>query len=373
MIKILKRHIPKIVGLSLTTLTMAICSSSQSLAQSTQLQSTLSKLTINNAGAIREAINTDIPPQAQGMFGGLTKVSCQVGQAPSTCIPMGFFDTAFGVGSLTPQSAAAAVGKIISPNDTFATRFPWLAKINVASALQANPDLQKLLPDEAFDESGALNSSVAMMPFGSTVDFNATTVGQVPSMATTPFNKFEGFQRLKPTEVPHIGDISFSKMVTIPAGVAIVKMNLALKKERNIQHMVMSGSEEEPNAKCDRNCDYIEILPVVGMPYIKGGKLISGDSLQVRGGKGALKFVNGGKEPTGVHFSGMKFVVRNVNAKKGTATVNLNFRFCRYFFGEHCTPYFIGFPLWEINEKRPTIPIITTDASVIRVIRLNQK
>lgn len=363
------KHISKLISLSLTAI---ICSSTQASAQSTQLQSTFSKLTIDNAGAIREPINTTIPAQAQRMFGGATKISCQVGQTPSTCIPLGFFDTAFVVGNLTPQSAAAAVGKTISPNDTFATQYPWLAKIDVASALQANPDLQKLLPDGAFDESGALQSSVATMPFGNAVDLKNTTVGQVPTMATTSFNKFNGFQRLTASNYPNIGKIPFSQMVTIPAGVAIVKMDVARNNERNIQHMVMSGSDKQPNAKCDRNCDYIEVLPMIGMPYLKGAKLISGDSLQVRGGKGLLEFVNGGKEPTGVYFSGMKFVVRNVKAKKGTATVNLNFRYCQYFFGEHCTPYFIGFPLWEINEKNPTIPIITTDASVARVIKFRK-
>jgi hypothetical protein len=283
---------------------------------------------------------------------------------------MGFFDTAFGVGNLTPQSAATAVGKTLSPNDTLATSVPWLSKIKVADALQANPELQKLLPEEAYDSEGTLKSDVLAMPFGGAVDFKSTTLAQAPSMATTPFNRFQGFQKLKAVDIPNVGNISFSQMVTIPAGVAIVRMDLARNRERNIQHMVMTGSEKQPNAKCDRDCDYIEILPVFGLPYIRGGKLISGDSLQVNGGKGMLQWVNGGKEPTGVHFSGMKFVVRNVKAKKGTATVNLNFRFCQYFFGEHCTPYFIGFPLWEINEKNPTIPIITTDASVARVFKI---
>ena len=99
----------------------------------------------------------------------------------------------------------------------------------------------------------------------------------------------------------------------------------------------------------------------MGLPILKGAKIISGDSQQVEGGKGLLRWVNGGKEPTGVHLAGMKLIVRNVNAKKGTAIVHLNFRSCFYFFGEHCTPYFMGFPLWQLNERYNTIPILTTD------------
>jgi hypothetical protein len=160
--------------------------------------------------------------------------------------------------------------------------------------------------------------------------------------------------------------------ITIPAGAAVMKMDVVRTKERNVRHMVMSGSEQQPNASCQSNCDYIETHPVIGMPYLKGARIISGDSLQVRGGKGLLAWVNGGKEPTGIHFAGMKFVVRNVNAKQGTATVNLNFRSCFYAFGEHCTPFFIGFPLWQLSERRNSFPLITTDASVVRLIRLQK-
>jgi hypothetical protein len=370
MMKILDR-ISRIIYFSLTTSSIIIVSGSQVFAQFNPIQSTFSQLTIDNAGLLRSAIETNIPPDAQGMFGGLKKISCQVGQTPSSCIPMGFFDTAFGIGNLTPQTAATAVGKTLDPNGNFTQHFPWLTQINVGAALQANPSLKNLLPNSAFGKFGILKSSVLKQPFGSVVNLNTAKLSQVPSMANTPLNKFQGFQKLTVNQIPNIGKIPFSQMVTIPAGVAVLKMDVARNREKNIEHMVMTGSEEQRNAKCDTNCDYIEVLPVIALPYLKGGKLISGDSLQVNGGKGLLKWVNGGKEPTGIHFSGMKFILRNVKAKQGTATVNLNFRACYYFFGEHCTPYFIGFPLWELNEKNNTIPLITTDASVKRIIRVN--
>lgn len=349
-------------------------------AEVSPIAATFQQLTINSMAPAQEPIQATIPPAAQAMFGGLTRVSCKVGQSPANCMPMGFLNTAFGVGQLTPQSAAAAAGKTaLTGLETLATATPWLGKITVKDALAGNPTLAGILPPSAFTSGGIgggkiLNPSLQNVPFGSVVNLNSTLLNRVPSLATTALNNFAGIQKLTASQIPNIGNISLAKMpnIRIPAGAAVMKMDVVRSKERNINHMVMTGSEQEPNAPCQTNCDYIETHPLVGMPYLKGAKIISGDSLQVRGGKGLLAWVNGGKEPTGIHFAGMKFVVRNVNAKRGTATVNLNFRSCFYLFGEHCTPYFLGFPLWQLSERRNSFPLITTDASVSRLIRLNR-
>jgi hypothetical protein len=250
-------------------------------ANNNPIRSTFSQLTVNSMAASPTGMSAAIPPQAQAMFGGLTKVNCRAGQAPSTCLPLGFLNTAFGIGKFTPQTAASAAGKpALTGSETLATATPWLGKITVKDALAGNPSLAAVLPKSAFVSGGSGG--------GRLVD---------PNLQNTPF-----------------------------------------------------GS----------------------VVNLKGARIISGDSLQVRGGKGLLAWVNGGKEPTGIHFAGMKFVVRNVNAKQGTATVNLNFRSCFYAFGEHCTPFFIGFPLWQLSERRNSFPLITTDASVVRLIRLQK-
>lgn len=372
--------ISKFTYFSITAMAVVFYFAGRAAAEVSPIAATFEQLTINSMAPAQEPIQATIPPAAQAMFGGLTKVSCQVGQSPASCMPMGFLNTAFGVGQLTPQSAAAAAGKTaLTGLETLATATPWLGKISVKDALAGNPTLAGILPPSAFRSGGIgggkiLNPSLQNIPFGSVVNLNSTLLNRVPSLATTALNNFAGIQKLTASQIPNIGNISLAKMpnIRIPAGAAVVKMDVVRSKERNINHMVMTGSEQEPNAPCKTNCDYIETHPLVGMPYLKGAKIISGDSLQVRGGKGLLAWVNGGKEPTGIHFAGMKFVVRNVNAKKGTATVNLNFRSCFYLFGEHCTPYFIGFPLWQLSERRNSFPLITTDASVSRLIRLNR-
>lgn len=328
-----------------------------------RLQTTFSKLTINNAAAFSQSVSANIPQQGQAMFGGLKKVSCKAGESPSQCMPMGVFDYALGIGELSPASAAAAVGKTIDLNAPISIVAPWLGDIKTIDALAANPALQNILPLGAIGESGGLNSAIANVPFGNVVDLTKVLTSSVPSIATTLLNQYQGYQSLIADKIPNLGNIPFTKMpkFTIPTGAALLRLDLVRNKERKIDRKVMSGSELQPNAACSINCDYIETTPLVGLPIFKGAKIISGDSQQVEGGKGLLRWVNGGKEPTGVHLAGMKLIVRNVNAKKGTAIVHLNFRSCFYFFGEHCTPYFMGFPLWQLNERYNTIPILTTD------------
>jgi hypothetical protein len=375
-----RNSIAKFTYYSITVLGIVLYLAGRAAAEVSPLKAAFERLTINLMAPATEKMEATIPSQAQAMFGGLTKVSCQIGQSPATCLPLGFLNTAFGVGKFTPQTAAAAAGKTsLTGTETLATATPWLGKITVKDALAGNPALAGILPQSAFSSGGSgggkiLNPNLQTTPFGSVVDLKSIQLNRVPSLANTPLNNFAGIQKLTTSQIPNLGNISLARMPTmsIPAGAAVIKMDVVRNKERNIQHMVMTGSEQQPNAPCQTNCDYIETHPLIGMPYLKGARLISGDSLQVRGGKGVLAWVNGGKEPTGIHFAGMKFVVRNVNAKRGTATVNLNFRSCFYAFGEHCTPYFIGFPLWQLSERRNSLPLITTDASVARVIRLTK-
>ena len=375
--------ISKFTFYSITALGAVLLFTSRSVAQPVNpLQSVLSRVNINSIAGVTDRIDTAIPAPAQGMFGGLTRIVCERGQSPATCLPAGFLDTAMGVGQFTPASAATAVGKTLTGQETLAQATPWLGNIKVSDAIAANPELRRLLPASAFSGGGLfssgnrLKSSVANLQFGSVVNLNAVQLNRVSSLANTPLNRFNGFQKLTISQIPNVGNIALANMpkINIPAGMAVLKMDTVRTRERNVRHMVMSGSEQQPNAECSQNCDYIETMPMVGLPYLRGGRIISGDSLQVRGGQGLLAWVNGGKEPTGVHFVGdMKFVLRNINAKKGTATVNLNVRACFNFFGRHCTPYFVGLPLWQLNEKHPTLPLFTDDASVARVIRLNRR
>ena len=270
----------------------------------------LNRLTINSMAGSDRAIDAKIPAQAQPMFGGLSRVNCAKGQSPASCLPVGFLDQALGIGQYTPASAAAAVGKALTGRETLAQATPWLGQIKVSDALAANPQLRNLLPAGAFG-GGQLKSSVANLQFGSIVDLKTAKLNQVPSLANTAINKFQGYQKLMTNTIPNVGNIAIANMpkVNIPAGMAILKLDAIRTQERNVRHMVMSGSDLEISKECLTNCDYIETMPLVGLPYLRGARIISGDSLQVRGGHGLLAWVNGGKEP--MSATNLETITRN--------------------------------------------------------------
>jgi hypothetical protein len=148
-----------------------------------------------------------------------------------------------------------SLGRTLTGQETLAQATPWLGQIKVSDALAANPQLRNLLPANAFGR-GQIKSSVANLPFGSIVDLTTTKLDRVPSLANTAINKFQGYQKLMTNMIPNVGNIAIANMpkVNIPAGMAILKMDAVRTKERNVRHMVMSGSDLETSKECLTNC-----------------------------------------------------------------------------------------------------------------------
>lgn len=343
------------------------------------LESALANSSIGNMAKFTQATNTQIPPQAQSVLGGTKSINCPKGAAPVSCIPMAIWNTTFRTGDLTPASVAAKTGKSIDPNQSLAVATPWLSKIKISDALAADPAMRNMpvITNGIQTTLGALATPAsASKLLGNVVDLRQIKVAQIPQIQNISFNKFSGLAQLPANTIPGLSQIKLPDMpgFQLNGGIALMKLDVVRTKEKNIRHMVMSGSTQQPNAKCDQNCDYAEFHPWVGMPYLRGAKIISGDSLSVRGGEGLLGLVNGGMEPTGVEANlgsgGVKFVIRNLNAKQGSATVNVNFRVCGWMVG--CTPYFLGIPLFNISERNNWFPLPTTGASVYRVINLKK-
>jgi hypothetical protein len=342
------------------------------------LNSVLAKTSIGSMAKLTQGITTKIPPQAQSIFGGLTNINCAKGASPASCIPMAIWNTTFNTGQLTTAEIAQKTGNSVNPNSSLATATPWLSQLKISDALAASP-VMKSMPVTANGIKttlGNLASSQGDKILGKVVDLRQIQLAQFPQIQNIKLSQFSGLSKLPANVIPYLSQLPITEMpgFALSGGIAMMKLDAIRTKERNIRHMVMSGSNQQPNAKCDKNCDYAEFRPWVGMPYLKGAKVISGDSLSVRGGEGLLGLVNGGMEPTGVEANlgagGVKFVIRNLNAKTGSATVNINFRGCGWLVG--CTPYFIGIPLFTISERNNWFPLPTTNASVYRVIKLKK-
>jgi hypothetical protein len=340
------------------------------------LESALANNSIGNMAKFTQATNTQIPPQAQGALGGTKSINCPKGATPASCIPMAIWNTTFRTGDLTPASIASKIGKSIDPNSSLATATPWLSQLKISDVLAANPSMANMPVTMAngFRTTLGTLKNQGNKVLGNVVDLRQTKIAQFPQIQNVKLGQYNGLSKLPANTVPGLSQIKLPNMpgFAISGGMAFMKLDAIRTNEKNIQHMVMSGSNRQPNAKCDRNCDYAEFNPWIGLPYLKGAKIISGDSLSVRGGEGILAAVNGGMEPTGVEANigsgGVKFVIRNLNPKQGSATVNINLRACGWLVG--CTPYFIGIPLFNISEKNNWFPLPTTSASVYRQVRI---
>jgi hypothetical protein len=107
------------------------------------------------------------------------------------------------------------------------------------------------------------------------VDLRQIKIAQIPQIQNIPFSKFAGLAQLPANVIPGLSQIKLPDMpgFQLNGGIALMKLDVIRTKEKNIRHMVMSGSNQQPNAKCDKNCDYAEFHPWVGMPYLRGAKI----------------------------------------------------------------------------------------------------
>lgn len=368
--KIYSQHllilIPAVVALALVP----------KVAQATpaNLTTALNPYSIGNMSRLTESIQESIPAQARNVMGGLTSINCPKGATPAACIPMAVWNTTFRTGDLTPASIAQKTGVVINPNSSLAQTAPWLSRLTVSEVLAANPAMASMAVTTASGlrtTLGNLGTSQANQLLGNMVDLRQTSVAQFPQIQNIQLKQFPGLAKLPASAIPGLPGIKIPDMpgFSLPAGAALMKLDLVRTKERNIRHMVMS---DRGAYKCDSNCDYGEFRPWVGLPYLNGAKIISGDSQQVPGGSGLLAMINGGKEPAGVEFNlgsgGVKFVIRNLAGRGGSARVNINLRGCGWLVG--CTPYFVGIPLFTISEKNNWFPLPTTNGSIYRQVKI---
>lgn len=365
----------KFWGLTLTLISPLFALSVRAETPPASMNRVLAGTSIGSMANFTQGMTATIPAQAQSALGGVSKISCAPGASPASCIPMAVWNTTFNTGQLTPVEIAQKTGQSIDSNSSLAQVTPWLSRLKISDALAASPAMASMpvVANGVQTTLGSLGSSQGSKILGKVVDLRQTQISQFPQIQNIKLGKFSGLAKLSANAIPNLSQLSIAQMpgFSLNGGIAVMKLDVVRTKERNIHHMVMSGSNRQPNAKCVSNCDYAEFHPWVGMPYLRGARIISGDSLSVQGGEGLLAIVNGGMEPTGVETNlgagGVKFVIRKLNPKTGSATVNINLRACGWLVG--CTPYFLGIPLFNISERNNWFPLPTTSASVYRQVR----
>lgn len=204
------------------------------------------------------------------------------------------------------------------------------------------------------------------------------SLNSIPGLAQTKIGKFSNWQQNFLSEVPGLKYVPFG-LFPIPIvgggfnvlGRADVVFSAAEHGDPLARGFFISGGANGGTARTPKikpedckpgnPCSYLELQDLFGIGNsLHGKRWGSGETQQVDGGFGFLKFVNGGKEPTGLLPFGsvFKVVMTGANESQGKAEFGLYFRACvdTLFLGYHCTPFFIGpIPWFPVREKDAVI------------------
>jgi hypothetical protein len=228
----------------------------------------------------------------------------------------------------------------------------------------------------------------------------AATPKDLPGLMDTQYFDFKGIEKVPVADLTGIPQLPIDKSLNITIGtpgqnLQLVKLDRVAIRETNIgnhpQDKVASGSDIKPNSACTKTkeCSYGELQSTIikGKNFsVNGSKALEGKSNMVEGGRGLLKPVNGGQEPSNlevpyISVNGFSagISLENINQRQGTAEQVLNLRFGFYIFGTpHATPRFIPIPIGTLKEGRgdmllPVAIAITRSATPKTVPNENQQ
>ena len=179
----------------------------------------------------------------------------------------------------------------------------------------------------------------------SNYDLSSYTIADIPGLAETPIYRFPGFENLNISQIPNLASLPFQLYPNFPQydAVGFALVDLVLGEAEQYAERSISGGNRVGIANCNdgSSCAHIELGGP--LPTTAGRQWVSGDSQRVKGGKNLLKWVGGGKEPTGrLPFNNppFKMVLRNNSETQDTVALTLAFRYCFSSWGiRHCTPY----------------------------------
>ncbi len=190
----------------------------------------------------------------------------------------------------------------------------------------------------------------------SEVDLTSYNIDSIPELSVTPIEVFSNWQGAYIDSVRGLDSVPFSQFPNpinaIGGEVGIV--DVAFGTDEQLRQRTISGSKKEGFAvPCKQDCAHVELS---GSKSVKGKAWVSGKYQLVKGGRGILGSINGGKEPTGRHLFGdaFKVAVWDVSEVDGMMSQALFFRVCmrNNFVDLGCTPYFIGpIPFMSYQEK----------------------
>ncbi len=382
------------IGLTILITTTLISSSpaSPTSVSTTSWENTLlpdwNQITFAKMPAIQKSGSFEVADNVAFQLGYNPNRSWNVGENPDSFMMLGDFQTSFKLQNFSLVDIDRILKSNPDEEENSDDESDILEKITLnkvgvikfqtlESLVKAIPNLKEIpitsvkpildLLTPVVPNSLDLNQSIGRLMgrsphFGklefSSLNLESYTVDSIPGLSTTPIGAFEKWQGTYINEIPGLPKVPFSKFPnpvnSVGASVGIVDVAFGTSEQK--RDRTISGSNKEGFAvECNKDCAHVELS---GSPAISGKAWISGKYQLVRGGKGILASVNGGKEPTGRHPFGeaFKVAVWDVSEVDGMMSQSLFFRFCtrNKFVDFGCTPYFIGpVPFMSYKEKQP--------------------
>ncbi|MEH1933811.1 MAG: M23 family peptidase [Nostoc sp.] len=183
------------------------------------------------------------------------------------------------------------------------------------------------------------------------IDLSKFSISSIPNLDAVQLQQFTGWMNSNVSDIPGLGQVPLGLMPNpiTEIGSLVMRIDVVYGPAENRRNNTISGSDVQGfSVPCtEKDCAYLELDDLENTGRSDRGKLegkqwISGKYQEVEGGRGILKAVNNGREPTGRLPFGKAFKVVVMEPDETTDTVDtaLFFRFCAWRMG--CTPYFIG-------------------------------
>ncbi len=333
------------------------------------------QITFAKMPAITESGSFQAPAGVAEKLGYNPSRSWNAGQTPDSFTMLGDFQDSFKLQKFSLTDIVQIVDLDLSQINL--ERFGVMKFQTLKSLVDTIPNLKDLPIAEVkpvldllsqelsttFDANQPIGTLLQQSPHLGKLEFaylnlESYSVDSIPGLSTTPIGAFEKWQGVYIDEIPGLANVPFSQFPNPinPVGTDVGIVDIAFATDEQQRKLTVSGSNKEGFAvPCQKDCAHVELS---GSPAVSGKAWVSGKYQLVKGGKGILGSVNGGKEPTGRHPFGdaFKVAVWDISEVDGMISQALFFRVCmrNNFVDLGCTPYFIGpVPFMTYKEKEP--------------------
>ena len=333
------------------------------------------QITFSQMPAIAESGSFQAPDVVTSKLGYDPSRSWDAGQKPSAFTMVGDFQDSFKLQEFSLLDISQITDSDIQEIDL--DSFGVIKFQTIESLVKAIPDLEEwkirdvkpiydLLSQNlstSFSSYQTISNLLKNSPHLGKLSFESLdlasySIDSIPGLSATPIASFDKWQGAYIDEVPGLSDVPFSQFPNPanPVGMQVGIVDVAFATDEQKRDRTISGSNKEGFAvPCDKDCAHVELS---GSQAVHGKAWVSGKYQLVKGGRGILGSVNGGREPTGRNLFGdaFKVAVWDVSEVDGKVSQSLFFRVCmrNNFIDLGCTPYFIGpVPFMTYREKEP--------------------